>query len=72
MSDISIYLGFVVAGAAALQAWRWYLDDRKLQRAHELELRKLVVQVEQSQLDQTLALVKKWEDRIKGLEYRKS
>ena len=64
----------MTAGSAGLLAWRWWLDaradDRKAQRAHELDLHTKRVQVDQEQLDKSLALVKQLEARVKTLEYR--
>lgn len=65
----------LAAIAAGLFAWRWYLDVRqdesRAQRGHELELRKEVVKADQDALDKSMAAVKRLEERVKTLEYRK-
>lgn len=62
---------FAVLAAAGLVGARWFFVDRREARALALELHTRRVVIEQAQLEAAVALVKKLEERVKTLEYRK-
>jgi len=59
----------VVSGG--LVAWRWWLADKTAGRAHELEMRKQVVAVEQKTLDGLAGRMATLEDRVTQLGWKK-
>lgn len=62
----------LVVAVAGLIAWRWWLDSRREHRAHELELRKQVVTVEQKTLDGLAGRMASLEDEVKRLGWKKT
>lgn len=62
----------VVVVAGGLVAWRWWLDSRREQRAHELEIRKQVVSVDQKTLDGLAGRMTAVEEQVKTLGWKRA
>lgn len=71
---IEALLAVFILATAGLVAWRWFLAahvaDKANQRAHELELKKHHVAIDQGAIDLALGKVRHLEERVKTLEYR--
>ncbi len=65
--DGALAAGVIVAGA--LVAWRWWLSDKTAGRAHELEIRKQVVAVDQKALDAIPGRLSALESDLKELRW---
>ena len=64
-------VGAAVVVAGALVAWRWWLADKSATRAHELEVRKQVVAVEQKALDAIPGRLSALEADVQALRWKK-
>lgn len=62
----------LILSVGGLVAWRWWLDSRREQRAHELELRKQVVAVEQKTLDGLAGRMTSLEEQMKTLAWKRA